>query len=403
MSDLTNPYTPGAGYTPPHLAGREQEIEKFKKILEQDKILKNPIFTGLRGVGKTVLLTEIGPIAKEYNWVWVGKELAESVFVSEETIVMRLLADLSFFTSTQGHKIKKKQMGLGNETKEVIEKFNLAFLTNFFQEQPGLLSDKIQATFEYVWPLLEQSGKKGIIFAYDEAQIVTDQREKDQYPLSMMLGLFQSLQKKGMRYMLLLSGLPSLYPKLVEARTYAERMFAVHSLGNLSKWDSKDAIEIPLVNKKLQFTLDSVNKIISLSGGYPYFIQFMCRECFDHFKLQMELNPGREPSVPIGLIMANLDSSFFAGRWAGIPERQKEFLFIISIINKLEEQFTFSQIQVSSDTNSAKCGIKPFNRGDIAQTLARLTERTILYKVSHGKYSFAIPMFSDFIQRQFQK
>lgn len=62
----------------------------------------------------------------------------------------------------------------------------------------------------------------------------------------MMLGLFQSIQKKGMRYMLLLSGLPSLFPKLVEVRTYAERMFTVYSLGNLNESQSRDAIKIPL-------------------------------------------------------------------------------------------------------------------------------------------------------------
>ena len=402
MADLINPYTPGAGYTPPHLAGREQEIEKFKKLLEQDKILKNPIFTGLRGVGKTVLLTEVRPIAKKYNWVWVGKDFAESVFVNEDTMVMRLLADLSFFTSTQGYKKKEKQIGLKTESKEVVERFNLSFLTKFFQERPGLLSDKIQATFEYAWPLLERSGKRGMIFAYDEAQIVTDQKEKDQYPLSMMLGLFQSLQKKGMRYMLLLSGLPSLYPKLVEARTYAERMFIVNSLGYLNEKDARDAIEIPLVNKELKFTLDSINEIVSLSGGYPYFIQFMCRECFDYFKLQAELNSDSDPSVPVDLIMANLDSSFFAGRWMGIPERQKELLFIIAMIDKLGEQFTSSQIQKSSDANAENYQIIPFSKNDIAQTLGRLMDGRILYKVSHGRYSFAIPMFSDFIKRQLQ-
>ena len=112
MAKLANPYTPGAGYTPPHLAGRDQEIAKFQKLLNQEIILKNPIFTGLRGVGKTVLLSEVEPIAKESNWIWVGKELAESVFVSEDSMAMRLLADLSFFTSVLSYTHKENIIGM---------------------------------------------------------------------------------------------------------------------------------------------------------------------------------------------------------------------------------------------------------------------------------------------------
>lgn len=151
----------------------------------------------------------------------------------------------------------------------------------------------------------------------------------------------------------------------------------------------------------MEFTPESVERVISLSGGYPYFIQFMCRECFEHFKLRKELNSTATPSVPVELIMANLDSDFFAGRWAGIPDRQREFLFIISLIPNLGEIFTSSQIQESSEANSEKYEIKLFKSSDVAQTLTRLTVRKTVYKVSHGKYSFAIPMFSSFVGRQF--
>jgi hypothetical protein len=48
---------PGAGHKPPYLPGREHEKEKeFAKLLDQDTILKNLILTGLRGLGKMVLV-----------------------------------------------------------------------------------------------------------------------------------------------------------------------------------------------------------------------------------------------------------------------------------------------------------------------------------------------------------
>ena len=95
-----NPYSPGAGHSPPYLAGREQEIEAFRGYLQQSEILKNVILTGLRGTGKTVLMDDrFKPAAQHEGWVWVGSDFAESSFLSETNLCIRLLTDLAVFTS----------------------------------------------------------------------------------------------------------------------------------------------------------------------------------------------------------------------------------------------------------------------------------------------------------------
>ena len=96
----TNPFKPGAGHSPPHLAGREHEQAQFVKLLEQGVITQNIVLTGLRGVGKTVLMDDIyKPIAAKKQWVWVGSDFSESAFVDEQSLCLRLLTDLSLFTS----------------------------------------------------------------------------------------------------------------------------------------------------------------------------------------------------------------------------------------------------------------------------------------------------------------
>ena len=83
MKQLVNPYKAGAGHSPPHLAGREREIEQFRKYLEQNEITKNVILTGLRGVGKTVLMDDkYKPEAINAGWVWVGSDFSESAFLT---------------------------------------------------------------------------------------------------------------------------------------------------------------------------------------------------------------------------------------------------------------------------------------------------------------------------------
>ena len=100
-----------------------------------------------------------------------------------------------------------------------------------------------------------------------------------------MLEVFQSIQKKGIPFMLVLVGLPTLFPKLVEARTFAERMFHVLFLKRLSDEDSQDAVLKPIQDAKcpVKLNAESVQVIILASGGYPYFIQFICREVYDAF------------------------------------------------------------------------------------------------------------------------
>src|SRR6266536_961597 len=94
-----NPFRPGAGHMPPYLAGREEEGKEFKRLLQQDTVLGNLILTGLRGLGKTVLLETFKPMAMQAGWLWSGTDLSESTSISEENLATRLLTDLSLVTS----------------------------------------------------------------------------------------------------------------------------------------------------------------------------------------------------------------------------------------------------------------------------------------------------------------
>ena len=94
MVDLfANPFRPGAGHRPPYLAGRREEKEEFRKLLRQTVITDNLVLTGLRGVGKTVLLEELKPMAVADGWLWVGTDLSESASISEVNLAQRLIAE----------------------------------------------------------------------------------------------------------------------------------------------------------------------------------------------------------------------------------------------------------------------------------------------------------------------
>lgn len=394
---FTNPFKPGAGHMPPYLAGREKETKEFLQLLEQTTILDNMVLTGLRGVGKTVLLDKFKPLAIERKWLWIGTDLSESASVTEETIALRLLTDLSVVTSSITIKREEKTtMGFASEKSFIDHKLNYNTLIDIFKSIPGLVSDKLKGIFELVWKSLAPYKIRGIIFAYDEAQTMTDHAEKEQYPLSLLLDVFQSIQKKNIPFMLILTGLPTLFPKLVEARTFSERMFRVVFLDKLSDPESRDAIIKPIEDAKcpIKFNEESIKLVVKESGGYPYFIQFICREVYDVF-LQ-KVSGGKQPSVPMEEIIMKLDKDFFSGRWAKATDRQRELLAVIASLSNCQEEFTVQEVVAESKRHLSN----PFSGSHANQMLSSLTNAGLIYKNRHGKYSFAVPLMDRFILRQ---
>jgi AAA ATPase-like protein len=394
-----NPFKPGAGHPPPHLAGREPQTAEFRKLLQQTTILENTILTGLRGVGKTVLLDSFKPIAIQEGWRWTSTDLSESATISEESLATRIITDLALLTS--GIVVSQKasvEIGFTTPTKLHDQTLNFGILVALFNATPGLVSDKLKAVLEFVWKHLEADNSRGIILAYDEAQNLSDQAATNQYPLSTLLDVFQSIQKKGVPFMLALAGLPTLLPKLVAARTFSERMFHVVTLSKLDRPASRDAIVKPTLTKDcpVHFTPESVEAIIDLSGGYPYFIQFICREFFDTVIQNFAGGQNEGGIVPIDEILRKLDTDFFAGRWSRATDRQRELLQTISQLENCDEEFTVQDIVDKSKAVSKK----PFSSSHINQLLAKLQEAGLVYKNRFGKYSFAVPLLGQFIRRQ---
>ena len=396
-----NPFRPGAGHTPPYLAGRREERREFLKLLDQGVVLSNLVLTGLRGVGKTVLLDTFKPLAVGNGWLWVGADLSESTTVDEERLATRILTDVALVTSNFVYDRKEvRRPGFGRQVDLFEATLNYPTLRAVYEQSRGLVADRLKATLTFVWRALRASPNppRGIVFAYDEAQNMADHAGKDEYPLSVMLDVFQSIQRQGAPFLLALTGLPTLFPTLVEARTYSERMFRVLFLNRLDPPDVREAIVRPIQEDgcPIRFTEQSIRQIEKHSGGYPYFIQFICREAFDVFVSQLATG-AENPSVPIDAITARLDSDFFAGRWSRVTDRQRDLLHVVSRLEEPEAEFSVQEIVELS----RELPVKGFSPSHASQILAALINAGIVFRNRHGKYSFAVPLLGDFIRRQY--
>lgn len=397
MPTLVNPFHPGAGHPPPYLAGRTAETETFRQLLRQDAIYDNLILSGLRGVGKTVLLdTVLRPIAMDSGWLTVGSDLSETVALSEENLATRLLADLATVSSSVGMQVAHQgAVGFGGGQRRE-DKLDFDRLSAVYVDTPGLPVDKLKAVLMCVWQALQQqnASARGIVFAYDEAHNLVDRPTHDQYALCLLLDTFHSLQRTGLPLMLALAGLPTLFGQLVQARTFAQRMFNVVHLESLTPAASREAILRPIRNAEgIKLSDESVAKIVEMSGGYPYFIQFICREVYDAFIQRADR--GEAARVPVVEITQKLDIRFFAGPWLGLTPRQRQFMYVIAKLDKPGEFAVQEILGLSRDLLD-----RPFGASAANQMLATLSRTGLILKNRHGRYSFAIPLLGSFILRE---
>lgn len=392
-----NPFRPGAGHSPPYLAGRNSEQDELRQLLTQRVITQNLQLTGLRGVGKTVLLEAFQPIGVSAGWLWVGTDLSESASLTEERLATRILADISRVTAPLVVKeTKQLDFGFIRSERIVHEPLTYELLVQKFQQIPGLIADKLKGTLEFVWNVLPQRAISGVVFAYDEAQNLSDHAQNNEFPLSLLLEVFQSLQRKQIPFMLILTGLPTLGTKLVEARTYSERMFHVMFLKQLDDYASREAVVTPTLvdGCPLKFSEPAITRIVDLSGGYPYFIQFICKEVYDIWIAR--LSNGEVPSVPEREIIRKLDTDFFQARWLRATDRQRELLQVISMLENCNSEFTVQEVVTASKENL----VKGFSPSHVNQMLLSLQNAGLVYKNRWARYSLAVPMLSDFILRQ---
>ena len=321
---MDNPFRPGNGIIPPYLAGREKEILWFENSLESALSLpQNLVLSGIRGNGKTVLLRKFEEMCAKRKWLCIRREF-NSKLNQEGEFLNALLTDI--ITKTKGvsiaKRLKKPSIGFAKDNIEDTEEDFIYILT---QKYKGPLGDKLEAILEDVYESIYKAEYNGLVLLYDEFHFIEDGKIGDNFPLSLLLESFSHVQQKGLRYYLVLSGLPPLFPNMVKSKTYAERMFSVKSIGNLSREASQKALRMPLKKSKIIFIDDLINTIVEETQGYPYFLQF-----YPYYLIQ------NIPKKKIGLIELNemyplilkeLDGSFFSGRFNRASDSdQKNYL-----------------------------------------------------------------------------
>jgi len=395
-----NPYSPGVGTRPPYLAGREQEVRLFTRLLEDfPEKRRNLRVTGLRGVGKTVLLKEYQRIARERDWVVVRRDFSprlqtESDFAMAITEYFReALAQLS-----GAEKIK----GLVSSAAKAIAEIGLPFggSVKLKHSAPtSVLEDRFAKALEQIGRVA-QSQDRGVVFLFDEAHTVHDDKNNKQFPLGALLASFVAAHDDddaALPLMLVLCGLPPLIGNIHAARSNAERFFRGVEVGNLPldpKADERlSEAALALVKPAeeagtLRFEPGLAEQIAEDVEGYPYFIQWFGEALWEAAELQGATVIDRELyDRNHRAIQDALDGEFFEPRYRDARPADQKTLRIAASLGG--ESFTTSAVGAADGRST----------GAVDQSLRRLVLDNLLYRDDHGVYAYTAPVFGEYLRR----
>ena len=387
MDPIKNPYSPGAGSPPPELVGRDPILEQARILLgrvKQKKPEKSMLLTGLRGVGKTVLLNEIKRMADNdgYRTIFLEAHEGKALGPLIAPHLRSLLYDLDRIAGT-GDKVKR---GLA-----VLRSFIGALKVSVGDVSIGLDIDPEKGSadsgdLEIDLPNLfvaigeaAEDRKSAVALFIDEIQYL---RQKE---LGALIMAMHKMQQRQLPVVLVGAGLPILPAMAGESKSYAERLFSFPRIGALSQENSVKALQEPAQAAGVAFEPTALDEVFHLTKGYPYFLQewgYVAWNLATESPITLKVVQDAKDTV-----IPQLDENFFRVRYDRLTPSEKNFLRAI-----------------------AELGPGAHRTGDIAEILkvkvtslgpvrAKLINKGMIFSPAHGDLDFTVPFFDDFMIR----
>ena len=380
MQKIINPYTPGAGVMPGYLAGRDDIIQDGKDSIYSlmNGYPRQPIiYYGLRGVGKTVLLTALKEYAIKEGVLAFHFEIQEKVSLINDII---LSANQTLAKISKVEKIKN----IFEVAKNSLQSFTLTYTTgenSISVEMNKKLSEMMLQSnlVELLLNLgrLAKESKNTIIYFIDEIQYAK------QNELEALITAQHRINQERLPITIIAAGLPKILVNMTESKTYAERMFAFIEISSLEYKDAKNAIVNPGKPFDITYTEEALKEIYQITEGYPYFIQQFCYLISKKYK-DIDLNIVNEMK---SIFFKELDKSFFKVRFDKCTPREKEFMFAMANCGELP----CTVANVAHILNKDLKSISPIR--------ARLINKGLIYATRYGEIDFTIPKFDEFLKR----
>ena len=401
MDPVRNPYAPGAGQRPPELAGRDAELVAFDVVLERvarGRAARSLVLTGLRGVGKTVLLNALRSAAVRAGW-GTGKLEARP----DQSLRRPLAAALH---------VAIRELGGGHPA---ATDHVLGVLRSFAQKDSptAKLRERWQAGIEAVAvPGRADSGDieidlvvlfgdvaglaadagRGIAIFIDEMQ---DLAPDD---VSALCAACHELSQNGLPLVVVGAGLPHLPAVLSASKSYSERLFRYARIDRLDRAAADQALQSPARDEGADFTPDGLAAMYEITAGYPYFIQAYGKAVWDI----APRSPITAEDVRVAAPEAEseLAVGFFGSRFDRATPAEREYLHGMAATASAEQRAAETPAEPESVPTAAVAEFLGRKPQSLSPARDALLKKGLIYSGARGRIAFTVPHFGRYLRAQ---
>jgi hypothetical protein len=376
----------GAGNPPPALTGREDQEKQFRTLLgrlRRGRSEQSMIVFGLRGVGKTVLLLEFEGIADAAGWI-----APDPIEIRSDTDFRSELAEAAYEALLRLNRRKalgdrlKSFTGLLNGLKVgalMDGKVEFSFDADAVSGSTGDLERDLTLLLVELGETAQEHDT-GVVFLIDEMQFL--RREE----IEAIAAAMHRISQKNLPVALVGTGLPQLPGLMVDAKSYAERLFSYPRIGHLTEAAAREALVDPANAQGVQFEAAALEKMIELSGCYPAFIQAYGKQVWNMAPASPISLADVEAAEP--LVVAKLDDEFFHSRFEKATPSER--LYMSAMASLGEGPYRTRDV------------VKRLGGGSGASTHRdSLIKKGLIFSPDFGLVDFTVPHFSPFMRRRY--
>ncbi|AEG41300.1 ATP-binding protein [Lactobacillus kefiranofaciens] len=363
---MNNPFNPSFRRIPTIFLNRGQLInEVVEELNNPNSPYKVSIVYGMRGVGKTTFLTEVGRKVKQApDWLVVNLAMGSNLMATlVDDLYMKASSDLQkTFESIRGLSFSAVGLQLSADLSKPTLSTYQGILTNMFTK-------------------LREKGIK-VLITLDEAKSNTE--------LKNFVAYYQILNREDYPVALMMTGLPENISELQneDVMTFLLRgkRIALSAL-NLSQ------IEISYNNvfkrSGFQVTEDTLSKMALMTMGYAYGFQLLGYLVWNVAQKSKTVDQDLLDEIKLEYLV-ELD--------------QNAYTKIFSSLSLQDKKFVLAMAQSSQHRVSIKKIRERLNRPSnfVANYRRRLLDDQVIKSTNYGEVAFTLPFFKEYVLQQYR-
>jgi hypothetical protein len=392
MDPVRNPYAPGAGQRPPELAGRDREISQFEVVLERiarGRPERSMVLTGLRGVGKTVLLNTFRSMALQRLWGTgkiearpgqsIRRPVAAALHMAVRELAPRHRAPdrIEYFLGVlKAFAIHDPKAPKGSS---VTAGLGIDVPAQRGRADSGDLEVDLTELFAEAASVATDLGV-GIALFVDEMQDVPAD------DVSALCAACHELSQSGGPLIVVGAGLPHLPSVLSASKSYSERLFRYARIDRLDREAADLALIAPAQREDVAFTTGALDALYAAADGYPYFVQAYGKFTWD----VAASSPVTAADVSMAAPEAEgeLAVGFFGSRYERATASEREYMRAMAATG---------DDPVPTSIVADELGRKP---SSLSPARDGLIKKGLIYSSERGLIAFTVPHFGKFLRSQ---